>query len=67
MHSGTAYIISNIILVAFWMAAADNILDHRYPKLRTFLLECTIQLIFFAVFEMDIPIFTFFRIFLYMK
>ncbi len=63
MHSGTAYIISNIILVAFWMAAANNILDNRYPKLRTFLLECTIQLVFFAVFEMDIPIFTFFRLF----
>ena len=43
MHRGAAYIIANIILVGFWMAAANIVLESRYPKLRTWLMECAVQ------------------------
>ncbi|MCR5794154.1 MAG: GHKL domain-containing protein [Solobacterium sp.] len=63
MHQGAPYIISNIILTFMWMISANLILDNKYSKYLTVLLESVIQLVFWAVFELDIPLFTSIRLF----
>ena len=63
MHQGAAYIIANIILTFMWMISANMILDSRYSKVLTVLAESVIQLAFWGIFELDIPLFTAMRVF----
>ena len=46
MHQGASYIIANIVLTFMWMISANLILDNKYPKYLTILLESVIQLLF---------------------
>ena len=63
MHTGAAYIVSNIVLTFMWMISANLILDNKYPKYITVIAESVIQLLFWALFELDIPLFTTIRLF----
>lgn len=61
MHSGTAYIISNILLTFMWMIAGELILDSRYSKVFTVFAESVIQLMFWVAFYY-LELFSVFRV-----
>ena len=57
MHSGLPYYISNIILNVLWMISANLILDSKYSKVKTILIESVILNVFWILTE---PLFTVF-------
>ena len=63
MHSGIEYTVSNLLLVIFWMVAANLILDNKYPKVLTVVLEIVIQFTFWYMFENVFVLFSGLRFF----
>ncbi len=52
MHEGISFIISNLILTLFWVITVNLVLDNRYSKLLTAILEFSIiSFIFFILLE----------------
>lgn len=62
MHSGTAYIISNLFLTIMWFTAASIVLDCKYSRIKTILIESIIQFGLWYILENTINIFTPLRI-----
>ena len=63
MHSGAAYIISNVIITILWFLGTGIVLESRYGRVRTFLLEVAIQLSVWYIFENRLAVFSYLRIF----
>ena len=58
MHSGIAYQISNFLLSFLWMTAVNIVLDSRYSKTRTIILEVLLNFTWWFVSENYIPSFS---------
>ena len=57
MHEGISFIITNLILTLFWVITANIVLENRYSKLITVVLEFSIiSFIFFVLLERFFPI-----------
>ncbi len=63
MHSGIEYTVSNFLLIVFWMVSANLILDNKYPKVITCILEIVIQSAFWYLFENVFTLFSVMRFF----
>ena len=61
MHSGTAYLISNIVLTFFWYTAACLILESRYSKAKTVLAASFMQCALWILLEHSFTLLTSFR------
>lgn len=58
MHSGAAYIISNICLTVMWFTSACIVLENRFSYVKTILSECAIQFMLWAVAEKTVAVFS---------
>ena len=59
MHEGTSFVISNLILNLFWVITANIVLENRYSKLLTIVLEFSIiSFVYFILLERLFPIFS---------
>ena len=58
MHTGIPYMISNCVITLFWYIAANLILDSRYSKWKTVLIEAGIQIVFWMITENVFPFFS---------
>ena len=62
MHKGIEYWISNFILTLLWMAGANFVLENRYPKLLTFILESVIHILWWYLSEDLFIVFSSYRL-----
>ena len=58
MHTGIPYMISNIIVSVLWYIAANLILDSKYSKWKTVLIQSGIQIAFWMATENIFPFFS---------
>ena len=63
MHTGLAYWISNLIMTILWMIFANIILENRYPRILTVILEVIIHYAWWVISENYLNVFSSLRLF----